>query len=302
VVYNDFWVYNINTNHWFNWTTLLESGPRYPEGRYKGILANTGQEILIYSGSYSPTTNLSATENSIEKYLTYITNCDEILNTWGVSITQIGTPDFATKQSELYNITSSPCFSDNVTIPDLTGQVEFLQGVWIFNLNYCELNCSGNGVCEYGTCYCFYGYYGALCDLVMCPGSFCVYDNEFFTNAVCMECSGYGDCVNGTCKCVNGYSGDDCSIKSCVDDCSRNGDCVLMYPISQCNCFGKYGGDTCNVSLCLNQCNEPYGTCNLTSGECNCNPGYYGIDCSIIGFSSSVFIRISIWVGSLMLV
>jgi hypothetical protein len=61
-----------------------------------------------------------------------------------------------------------------------------------------------------------------------------------------------------------------------------------MYPISQCDCHGKYGGDTCEVVLCLNNCNEPYGTCNITTGLCTCEEGFYGVDCSVVGLSEAL--------------
>lgn len=292
IVFNDFWVYNTETSHWFNWTEMLSSGPIYPSGRYKGILAKTQEGLIIYSGSYTSQTNLSASDNTTEDYLTYVTACQEILNQYSVSIYDIGTEAFAEKQAELYNLTESDCFLRNTPTPTFTGDIEYLQGIWLFNLEHCEADCSGHGFCEFGTCYCDTGYFGVLCQYFTCPGTFCIYDGEFFSGSTCIHCSGYGECNNGTCNCTAGYSGTDCSMQTCADDCNFNGECMQFYPVSQCDCQGKFGGDTCAVVLCLNNCNEPHGTCNLTTGDCECGTGYYGIDCSVVGFSFGNFLKV----------
>lgn len=234
--------------------------------------------------------------------MTYVANCQSTLDLYGVNIDQIGTAAFAEEQAYLYEISGSDCFLRNTTAPTYIGNVQYLQGLWTFGLDYCADNCSYQGYCQYGTCYCDEGFYGSVCSEVLCPGSFCIYDNEFFSAADCIFCSGYGDCVNGTCNCTEGYQGADCSMLACRDDCNGNGDCVYLYPISQCDCYGKYGGDTCDVILCLNNCNPPYGTCNTTTGECDCVENYYGIDCSVLGFSFAYELGLGLWAFTLIFI
>mmetsp|Transcript_4497 Transcript_4497/g.4362 ORF Transcript_4497/g.4362 Transcript_4497/m.4362 type:complete len:165 (+) Transcript_4497:1318-1812(+) len=146
--------------------------------------------------------------------------------------------------------------------------------------------CSGNGTCFYSTCICDIGHYGEYCQYKSCPGSLCYYDSEFFTISECLHCSGNGICTDGACACNSGYLGDDCSITDCQTGCASGGSCVEMYPISQCDCNGKNGNDQCSVTFCLNTCNEPNGACNLTLGECTCNSGFYGLDCSVQAIQS----------------
>lgn len=268
----------------------MKTSDNYPQGRYKGNLIRTAEGLLIYSGSYTGVTDLSETDLTTEEYMTYTSECKEILNFYGVSIYDIGTAEFAEKQLELYKESGSYCFLRTEPIPIFTGTVQYLQGVWVFNLNVCENNCNDRGFCEFGTCYCDEGFYGLLCEYKTCPGTFCIYDSEFFSSSECVHCSGYGECNDGVCNCTNGYSGDDCSKQTCRDECNLEGTCIEMYPISQCDCFGKYGGDTCQVVLCLNNCNDPYGTCDTTTGICTCAEGFYGVDCSVAGMSFSMII------------
>ena len=238
-------------------------------------------------------TQLALTDLTTEDYMIYVSECQDVLNIYGFSIYNIGDPEYWARQQELYELTKSNCFLRTDPIPTFKGKIQYLQGLWYFRLNVCEKNCSNNGYCEFGTCYCDDGYYGKLCDSKTCPGTFCIYDDEFFSTSECVHCSGYGECNNSVCVCEAGYSGDDCSKQTCRDNCSFSGDCVEMYPVSQCDCDGKFGGDTCEAVLCLNNCNEPYGACNSTTGLCTCNEGFYGIDCSVVGLSHSVVLALA---------
>lgn len=251
---------------------------------------------MIYSGLYTIHTNLSETDPSTENYLTYATNCLETLNFYGVSIYSIGTPSFAVKQAQFYNLTGNACFLQSSPVPSFYGNIQFLQGVWFLNFTHCPSNCSNHGFCEYGSCYCNDGFFGEFCEYLLCPGSFCIYDDEFFSLAQCIFCSGYGSCDNGTCKCFGNYTGNDCSSLGCQNNCNERGGCISMYPISQCDCYGKYGGDSCNVIFCLNSCNDPNGVCDLTTGACKCVTGYYGIDCSVVGVSFAQAVKISFFI------
>lgn len=48
--------------------------------------------------------------------------------------------------------------------------------LWYYNLHHCVNNCSSNGNCYYGFCYCFQGFYGVDCSNTSCPGTSCYYD------------------------------------------------------------------------------------------------------------------------------
>ena len=92
------------------------------------------------------------------------------------------------------------------------------------------------------------------------------------------------------CDCFDGYDGEDCSIPLCTNNCTSpdNGECS---PISQPpKCVCKQGW-----TLGINgDCSEPFfacpgrpticsgkGQCNTTIGECVCEEGYIGNDCSL---------------------
>jgi hypothetical protein len=289
-VFNDFWVYNIDTNHWYNWTNDLSTGSSYPSGRYTGLLLKTAQGMILYSGAFTNQTDLAVTDLTTQDYMNYIADCEDTLKLYGIQISQIGTPAFASAQAKLFASTNSSCFNKTTPLPTFSPNILYLQGLWFFNLTHCAADCGGNGFCEYGTCYCSSDFFGPVCEHAACVGTFCIYDSEFFAGAQCFHCNGNGDCVNGTCTCTGGYTGADCSMLDCQGNCSFNGDCTSFYPLSQCDCYGKYAGDMCEVLMCLNDCNPPYGSCNTTTGLCDCIPDYYGVDCSVAGFSSSRFL------------
>jgi len=172
--------------------------------------------------------------------------------------------------------------------------------MWRLGIHECVNNCSNQGVCEYGYCQCYDGYYGVDCSNISCPGDFCYYD-EITREQHCQHCchSGYnhsdgetwidgigarkspcnhvdwgpsnGICDGyGTCQCAPPFLDDDCSIKDCKDNCSFNGWCSVEYPISRCMCNPGYYGETCQYVQCLNNCSYPNGYCNETTGECTC--------------------------------
>ena len=172
--------------------------------------------------------------------------------------------------------------------------------MWRLGIHECVNNCSNHGVCEYGFCQCYDGYYGVDCSNISCPGDFCYYDVET-REQHCQHCchSGYnhtdgetwidgigarkspcnhvdfgpsnGICDGyGTCQCAPPFLDDDCSIKDCKDNCSFNGWCSVEYPISRCMCNPGYYGEQCQYVQCLNNCSYPNGYCDPNTGECTC--------------------------------
>ncbi|KAG1670892.1 hypothetical protein FOA52_000394 [Chlamydomonas sp. UWO 241] len=92
---------------------------------------------------------------------------------------------------------------------------------------------------------------------------------------VASKCAGCkGTCMEelGRCDCPRGYTGYDCSVPP--DD-----------PIQMCKKYVFKSTSNVNnctwdapLNNCLNNCNKR-GMC--TAGWCHCNPGYYGMDCSL---------------------
>ena len=94
-----------------------------------------------------------------------------------------------------------------------------------------------------------------------------------------MNCSNNGICnINGTCDCFPLFIGYDCSKKACKDNCNNRGFCLN----GACQCLTKgTSGDFCEFKQCLNDCNGTNGICDKSKGECQCNPMFFGSDCSL---------------------
>ena len=70
---------------------------------------------------------------------------------------------------------------------DSTFNNDVMDDFWQYNINACPSNCSDNGICKYGYCFCHDGYYGLDCSNVTCPGDRCWYD-EFTNEQHCRHC------------------------------------------------------------------------------------------------------------------
>ena len=127
------------------------------------------------------------------------------------------------------------------------------------------------------------------------------------------NCTSHGHCdyMTGRCVCDAGFDGDDCSHgaaarRACPNDCSGHGYCsdeTDGWGRNMCRCAVDYTGADCSTwvsqrgslayqqqlklaggpgPLCPNECSG-HGVCNVTCGECACEPGYSGDDCSASG-------------------
>ncbi len=178
----------------------------------------------------------------------------------------------------------------------------------------CPDDCSGNGVCNDGSCFCFKGFAGDSCAFSVEDGKEaerrknCINPSvgddpaalalvpKVMSKETGVEspapCSGHGVCGYGMspapgedksfgrCLCMPGYLGDYCEDEiKCPNDCLGRGTCVA----GKCKCRFGYSGDGCQqvivgASMCPDDCSGK-GTCMLD--ECFCEPGYIGVSCNI---------------------
>ena len=162
----------------------------------------------------------------------------------------------------------------------------------------CDLECSGNGVCQNDTCDCgFKGWRGPTCNVFRCPGWL-------------SDCSGHGTCIPSLnhCTCKPGWKGRGCEIPNCAGggNCSGHGVCDgLTYDPPVCiSCDTTYFGracerrcmngtvvrkmddEVCRCNSCYSgvdcgkECNE-HGNCN--NGTCMCDEGWWGEKCERVG-------------------
>merc|ERR1719160_1338300 len=126
--------------------------------------------------------------------------------------------------------------------------------------------CHQHGVCNQATklCECFKEFEGDHCEILISNIPKC--DDQ---------CSGHGSCIkNGVCECMENWEGPICESRMCPDDCnSPQGICVNH----MCVCNDAFVGKSCEARRCKNDC-MGRGECDM--GECKCEEGYEGDDCS----------------------
>ncbi|KAH3879993.1 hypothetical protein DPMN_003905 [Dreissena polymorpha] len=138
----------------------------------------------------------------------------------------------------------------------------------------CDIECSGNGVCNTdgsGSCYCdpLIGWDGTYCEIPGCP-------RHPVTN---VECSKRGDCDSEsmTCDCDAGWMGAACHISDCPGEpnCYNRGICSEATNPPLCkSCQTGWMGPACN-DPCTNGVQEP-----MDSGICKCDSGWTGVGCN----------------------
>jgi hypothetical protein len=138
-------------------------------------------------------------------------------------------------------------------------------------------DCSGNGMCVEGKCFCAAGWGIALgtvgvnvCADPVCP----------------VDCGLHGMCKENSCVCQDGWQGPACREPKCQNDCWGHGTCTftLVNSPAECQCdYGFVGADCSGVALyqklasCSNDCSGN-GLC--MNGKCVCSEGSSGVDCS----------------------
>lgn len=107
------------------------------------------------------------------------------------------------------------------------------------------------------------------------------------------SCSGHGSCGdNNRCLCYANWQNADCSERTCpygtswstgsYSECSDKGECDRKN--GECKCDDGYGGQDCSRTVCKNGCSG-HGSCLPSSANsamyyCSCDGGFSGVDCS----------------------
>jgi hypothetical protein len=146
------------------------------------------------------------------------------------------------------------------------------------------VECSDQGLCDRGsgTCACFPGYTGAACQRTIC-------ENDCSGHGICQSNVDFSvdasidDVPNGAnpntaygrdkrylnawdsglhygCKCDLGFRGPDCSMQECPSTSDPLG------------WYGNSDGEDCSGR----------GLCDYSTGQCQCFPGYTGMDCGTV--------------------
>lgn len=143
-------------------------------------------------------------------------------------------------------------------------------------INGHKVQCSGNGSCVKGVCVCDPNHIGSNCETKI---EYCPKDAEGNV------CGGNGTCTGDTCECDDGRTGSLCQYEG---QCwaTENGICDGNPCVDGvCQCPENTYGPLCTESA-PDVCPSPngqtcsgHGTCE--SGECVCDAGFVGYDCSL---------------------
>jgi len=140
---------------------------------------------------------------------------------------------------------------------------------------HCPHQCSGHGTCgSDDLCTCFTGWQEYDCSKRSCPSGRSWFDAASAVDtahASGAECSDMGHCnrKTGMCDCRAGFEGLACERMTCLNDCSRHGECMTMAKTAalqdDLRLFSSY-------TYALWDAEKIVG--------CVCDPGYTGLDCS----------------------
>ena len=157
-----------------------------------------------------------------------------------------------------------------------------------------------------------------LCVIGAAVGLYFLIHTKTPPNQCVNNCYDNGKCVNNSCLCNQGFYGDNCENKivQCAQYCDINGECLkdgtcvckpywtgpacqdlTSCPVidgkicndngscdetsGKCNCKATYHQPKCEKDiLCPNNCSGSNGDCDVTSGKCICKKGFYSPDCS----------------------
>lgn len=141
----------------------------------------------------------------------------------------------------------------------------------------CKDDCNNNGICHNNAkCGCYPGWTGTECNTLI-P---CARNCTDFANGICLP--------DATCKCKAGFAGNDCGdfiiIGNATD--TESDDPFKALAFMNTEKIKKESKKLYNETeykverkKCPNKCSG-HGRCNTTTGMCNCNKNYSGVDCS----------------------
>ena len=290
---SDLWVWNYNTNLWHNHTDVfkvtidLQTNTSFTMPQLKGhVFLSTTKGFIIHGGvsyTYVNNTNLTTGFNIY---------CNGIYTYYNLNPSGFNRIN-NTIYRELAFIMSNgnPCFKESpsdTSYPDTLYPLYNIDYFTYYKDDSCgyPISQTSYGSCYFGYYYCDNGFYGDMCENVICPNSYCINNYDTMGKPQCEFCSKHGVCKNGICICDDGYTGDNCSIVDCMNQCSglEAGVCITQFIQNQCRCnISNFRGyDDCSIVFCLNDCGDN-GVCQ--NGICSCNAGFNGTDCSVFNIS-----------------
>eukprot|EP00474_Spongospora_subterranea_P010924 CRZ11382.1 hypothetical protein [Spongospora subterranea] len=286
---SDFWKLDLRNNRW----TQIH-GPRAPYSPHSrtGIQsAVIGKHLYLFGGFYD------------EFFFQDTWQFDLVASKWAL----LETPGRSKipQQRMSYSLTAVPGSNTLVlvggigrdsSIQNALGAELVFNDVWAIELDNCGGSkysglpeCSGNGVCLFGTCRCQENWFDDDCSMKICTGDVCHFENRL---PVCKHCNDRGACVAGKCQCFDGYRGIKCDSPFCINNnCSNSarGICFDNFPEAPtCTCTTEFYGDGCEFVSCPGKCSG-HGLCEPL-GTCICDPKVYsgfkyiGHDCSNFAF------------------
>ncbi|KAI8737995.1 multiple epidermal growth factor domains protein 6, partial [Biomphalaria glabrata] len=164
--------------------------------------------------------------------------------------------------------------------------------------------CKGTNPCQNGVCNNVNGSFYCTCsngsklssDMITCqPCDFGLYGANCNSSCLCNTTNTITcNATNGQCQCKSGWDSDYCSvdIDECTNNvCPNNSRCINSPGSYRCVCNPGYysNGQVCSIcdstrfgQDCARTCTCNFANtvvCNHTNGQCNCKPGWEGVNC-----------------------
>lgn len=205
-VLQDFFLYNQNMQKWLNFTEYFDdlydstsNNQIYLKGLIGTVMVPFSKGVLLYGGMTFG--NNSENTDSIIQNASEI--CGEKYKEKGInSFNNLN--NFLKKEKLFFQKTDGgdPCYKNQFFLNDVTNLYSIYntnQNIILFAYNYsCEKTANiGNDDCFFGERVCKNKkFYGKNCDLTLCEGSLCYYDEESLGEEFCMFCSKHGKFIS----------------------------------------------------------------------------------------------------------
>lgn len=303
VFYQDFWIYNISTNHWLEKTYFPH--PLYPSNCTSDIYYNNetnleepllgldGFPLLSVWGEPTRGTLLDGLYGRAN-YDVFLKQARRQAAGWDGCRDRVDyrndlpsellylRPSQRASHAAIYSNThqlmllygGETLYREELPLRRVTHKTHAVGEFWQWDRTSCPKNCSGVGDCWYGHCYCYDGYYGIDCSNATCPGTYCRYNSDDHVQ-ICQHC----------CSAPYNHTDSDTyieNVRKVPCDATHYG---LSHGIcdgfGQCQCAPPFLTEDCSVRDCPNNCSGN-GWCSVEYpvSRCMCNPPYTGNDCS----------------------